>query len=268
MASPITKSREEKKRVRERFERKLTTIPDSQEKEMEDSQEASRRFEEPTEEYRNTPLQAKFTPAKGSRPLVMVEGLPAVPEMKLATLPPPNGGLEESRWKEARRDEPETAEVLRRMRENRRRHHEDSDGESEDEDEDGEVEEEEEDEEMEERMGTLMKTPNSRRNRAEEVLVIFRNKEVLSDFRNFVAKRTKLAKRNMLAAKANIISAGNMVELNEGLFEGWKTTLEELKYEKQGKVRNEGVKALQMGERLYRRVFAQGEGSRVRRLEK
>jgi len=35
----------------------------------------------------------------------------------------------------------------------------------------------------------------------------------------------------MLVAKANIISAGNMVELNEGLFEEWKTAFEELKYE-------------------------------------
>ena len=181
------KSREEKKRGRERFERKLTTIPDSQEEEMEDSQEAGGRFEGPMEEYRKTLLQAKSMPAKGSRPLVMVEEVLAVLEMKLAPLPPPNGGLEESRWKEARRDELETVEVLRRMRENRRRLHEDSDGESKDEDEDGEVEEEEEDEEMEERTGILMKTPNSRRNRAEEVLVILSNEEVLSDFRNFTA---------------------------------------------------------------------------------
>jgi len=157
---------------------------------------------------------------------------------------------------------------LAKLRENRRRLHDDSEEESEEEDDDEEAKERDDDEDMEEKTGVSMRTPNTRRNRAEEVMVILANDEVLTDFWNYAAKRTNVAKRNMLAAKANIISAGNMVELNEGLLNGWKTAFEKLKFEEDMTVRNVGVKTLQMAERVYRRVLTEGEGSRDRRLEK
>jgi len=121
---------------------------------------------------------------------------------------------------------------------------------------------------MEKRTEVSMKTPDSIRIRVEKVLVILINEEVLIDFKNFAAKRTKLARRNMLAAKANVVSAENMVELNESLFDGWKIDFKELKFERDVTVKDAGVKALQMAEWIYRRVLAEGEGLRIRRLEK
>jgi len=53
--------------------------------------------------------------------------------------------LEEGRWKGAKRDDPERAEVLSGMRENRRRLYEDLEKESQDKDNNREVEEEGED---------------------------------------------------------------------------------------------------------------------------
>jgi len=67
----------------------------------------------------------------------------------------------------------------------------------------------------------------------------------------------------MLAAQANNISIENMMEFNEGLFEGWRFAFEELKFKEQDGVKEAGMKALKMAERVYRMVLAEREKSRV-----
>lgn len=47
-----------------------------------------------------------------------------------------------------------------------------------------------------------------------------------------------------MVAQANVTSLGNMLGLNDRLFEECKTVLEELNYELKGKVSDEGSKVL------------------------
>jgi len=124
------KSMEEKKRVRERFKRELTMIPDLQEEEMGEAKRSSKEIDKLLKEYRNTPIKAIFTSVKGNGLLAIVHVVSAVPEAKPVHLPSSNKGLEESRWKVSRREVKETKEILAKIREDRRRLQEDLEEES------------------------------------------------------------------------------------------------------------------------------------------
>jgi len=54
------------------------------------------------EEYKNIPLKATFTPAKGNGPLATAYVVLALPEARIAPLPPLTKGLEESSWRATR----------------------------------------------------------------------------------------------------------------------------------------------------------------------